>query len=80
MRVTVKLPRMGEAVDEVVIMGWEVAPGQDVVVGDVLLRVETDKAVVEVPSPVAGVVLEQLVVVDSEVVTGTPLVVIDSLA
>jgi len=80
MRVTVKLPRMGETVDEVVVVGWEIATGHQVAVGDVLLRVETDKAVVEVPSPVAGVVLEQLVAVDAEVVTGAPLVVIDSPA
>jgi pyruvate/2-oxoglutarate dehydrogenase complex dihydrolipoamide acyltransferase (E2) component len=42
------------------------------------MRVETDKAVVEVPSPVAGIVTEQLVAVDVEVTTGTPIAVIST--
>jgi glutaconyl-CoA/methylmalonyl-CoA decarboxylase subunit gamma len=73
MRTTVKMPRVADTVDEVVIVEWLVEVGTSVLVGDVLMRVETDKALVEVPSPVAGTLNAQLVAVDDEVVTGTPI-------
>jgi pyruvate dehydrogenase E2 component (dihydrolipoamide acetyltransferase) len=72
MRVTVKLPRLGETVDEVIVMEWAVAVGENVAEGGALLRVETDKAVVEVPSPVAGQLVEQLVHDGDEITTGEP--------
>ena len=71
MRTTVKMPRVADTVDEVVIVEWLVEVGASVLAGDVLMRVETDKALVEVPSPVAGTLTAQLVEVDDEVVTGT---------
>jgi len=73
MRTTVKMPRVADTVDEVVIVEWLIEVGTSVVVGDVLMRVETDKALVEVPCPVAGTLTAQLVAVDDEVVTGTPI-------
>jgi len=78
MRMTVKMPRAADTVDEVVVSEWIVAPGTVVAAGDPLLRVETDKALVEVPAPVAGTLVEQLVVVDDEITTGTPIAVIES--
>ena len=78
MKSTVKLPRVAETVDEVVISELVVEPGSSVVAGDILMRVETDKAVVEVPAPVSGRIVEILVSVDDEVATGTPIVVIES--
>jgi glutaconyl-CoA/methylmalonyl-CoA decarboxylase subunit gamma len=77
-RMTVKLPRVADTVDEVVILSWEVEEGDAVIVGTVLMRVETDKALVEVPSPVAGVVTEKLVSADDEITTGTPIAVVQS--
>jgi len=74
----VKMPRAADTVDEVMVSGWVVAVGADVAAGDPLLRVETDKALVEVPSPVAGTLVEQLVAVDDEIATGTPIAVIES--
>ncbi len=71
MRFAVKLPRVAETVDEVVVIGWETQVGADVAAGDTLLRVETDKAIVEVPSPVAGRLVEQAVAEDDEISTGT---------
>lgn len=71
MRFAVKLPRVAETVDEVVVIGWETRVGADVAAGDTLLRVETDKAIVEVPSPVAGRLVEQAVAEDDEISTGT---------
>lgn len=78
MRMTVKMPRAADTVDEVMISEWVVAVGADVAAGDPLLRVETDKALVEVPSPVAGTLVEQLVAIDDEIATGTPIAVIES--
>jgi len=78
MKTTVKLQRVADTVDEVVISEWAVEVGSTVAVGDVLVRVETDKALVEVQSPVAGTVLEFLVDIDDEVTTGTPIVAIET--
>ena len=78
MKSTVKLPRVAETVDEVVVSEIEVEVGAVVAAGDVLMRVETDKALVEVPSPISGIVGELLVAVDDEVLTGHPIIVIES--
>lgn len=78
MKSTVKLPRVAETVDEVVISEIEVAVGSAVSAGDVIMRVETDKALVEVPTPISGTVVELLVSVDDEVGTGHPIIVIES--
>jgi pyruvate/2-oxoglutarate dehydrogenase complex dihydrolipoamide acyltransferase (E2) component len=78
MKSTVKLPRVAETVDEVVISEIEVEVGSQLAAGDILMRVETDKALVEVPSPISGTVVELLVSIDDEVGTGAPIVVIES--
>ena len=62
---------MGETVDEVVVLEWLVAVGDQVAAGDALLSVETDKVDVEVPAPFAGRVIELVVAPDDEIVTGT---------
>ena len=71
MKANIKLPKMGETVDEVVIIEWSVNVGDTVKAGDPLMRVETDKVDAELPSPVDGVVLELLVAADDEVTVGT---------
>jgi pyruvate/2-oxoglutarate dehydrogenase complex dihydrolipoamide acyltransferase (E2) component len=78
MRMTIKMPRAADTVDEVVVSEWALALGDTVAVGDTLIRVETDKALVEVPSPVAGTLVEQLVGIDDEIATGTPIAVVES--
>jgi pyruvate/2-oxoglutarate dehydrogenase complex dihydrolipoamide acyltransferase (E2) component/acyl carrier protein len=50
------LPDLGEGIAEAVIVRWHVAPGDRVSEGDPLLEVETDKAIVEIPSPYTGTV------------------------
>jgi len=55
---TIKMPRVGETVDEVYLVAWNKAVGDVIAVGDDLMEVETDKATVQVPSPVAGTLLE----------------------
>ena len=54
------------------------SPGDSVAVGDVLMRVETDKVEADVPSPVAGTVAELRVDIEEEVAVGAALCVIES--
>lgn len=78
MRQTVKLPRVADTVDEVVVVEWLVEVGDTVTAGDALVNVETDKAVVQIPSPVGGVLREQLVAVDNEIKTGAAVAVVET--
>ena len=55
------VPQMGESVAEGTIGGWLVQAGDTVSVDQALVEIETDKVAVEVPSPVAGTVVELLV-------------------
>jgi pyruvate/2-oxoglutarate dehydrogenase complex dihydrolipoamide acyltransferase (E2) component len=53
------LPDIGEGLTEAEIVRWQVGVGGSVGANDPLVEVETDKAVVEIPSPQAGVLLHQ---------------------
>ena len=50
------LPDLGEGVHEAEILTVAVSTGQEVQEGDLILEVETDKAAVEIPSPITGTV------------------------
>ena len=52
----VKVPDIGEGIAEVELVEWHVQPGDRVIADQVLADVMTDKATVEVPSPIAGVI------------------------
>jgi pyruvate/2-oxoglutarate dehydrogenase complex dihydrolipoamide acyltransferase (E2) component len=73
------MPRVSEAIDESFVVEWLVAVGGTVVVDQPLLRVETDKAMVDIPSTVAGTLTEQLVSVDDEITTGAEVAVFESI-
>ncbi|MFN3993867.1 MAG: alpha/beta fold hydrolase [Tabrizicola flagellatus] len=60
-RVTLTLPRLGETMEEARVTAWLVALGAAYRRGDVLMEVETDKTVVEVPAMADGVLVAQLV-------------------
>jgi len=72
------MPRVSETIDEFYVAEWLVAPGETVAVDQALLRVETDKAIVDIPSTVAGKLVSQLVEVDAEVKTGEDVAVIET--
>jgi pyruvate/2-oxoglutarate dehydrogenase complex dihydrolipoamide acyltransferase (E2) component len=78
MQIRVKLPQLGDTTQEVLITEWLRDVGDEVESGTVLMMVETDKAIAEVPSPVAGRLVEQLVSVDDEISVGTHICVIES--
>ncbi len=71
------MPKLGETVDEVVIIEWAVSVGDAVSEGDRLLTVETDKVEADLPSPVSGVVTGLLVDIDDDVVVGAPVCTIE---
>ena len=53
----IRMPDIGEGIAEVEVVAWHVQPGDDVAEDQLLAEVMTDKATVEVPSPVVGKVL-----------------------
>jgi 2-oxoisovalerate dehydrogenase E2 component (dihydrolipoyl transacylase) len=68
------LPDLGEGLDEAEIVAWHVAEGDHVVADQPLVSVETEKAVVEVPSPHAGRVARLLAKPHDRVKVGAALV------
>ncbi len=75
---TIKMPRVGETVDEVYLVAWNKTVGDVIAVGDDLMEVETDKATVQVPSPVAGTLLEIFFKDGDEIKTGDAIAVCES--
>ncbi len=73
-----KLPDIGEGIHEGEIVKWFVKPGDKVQEDDVLCEVQNDKAVVEIPSPVAGTVEEVFVQEGTVAVVGDVLVTFDA--
>jgi pyruvate dehydrogenase E2 component (dihydrolipoamide acetyltransferase) len=70
MAVEIKMPSLGTAVDEVRLINWAKDVGEPVKMGEVIAEVETDKAVTELESYAAGVVLSHLVQAGSTVEEG----------
>ena len=73
-----RLPDLAEGVAEGEVVAWHVAEGDRVEEDDVLAEVETDKALVEVPSPYAGVVVERCAAAGEVVPVGEVLVRFES--
>ena len=63
--VEVKVPQLSESVAEVTLLQWKKRPGERVEMDEILVEIETDKVVLEVPAPASGV-LAQLVKNDGE--------------
>ena len=74
----VKLPDVGEGIAEAEIVEWHVAVGDTIAEDQVMVEVMTDKATVELPSPVAGVVLSVGAAVGEVLQVGSPLIRIDT--
>ncbi|GDX24587.1 hypothetical protein LBMAG10_12520 [Actinomycetes bacterium] len=66
----IKMPRVGENVNSVFIIEIKAEIGQQINAGDILLSVETDKATIDVESPVSGKILEFLVKINDEIAPG----------
>src|SRR6476661_7518314 len=61
--VDVKVPQLSESVAEATLLAWKKKPGEAVAQDEILIEIETDKVVLEVPAPSAGV-LSEIVVAD----------------
>jgi hypothetical protein len=55
MKHLIKMPRVAETTDEVYLVSWSKSIGDRIEVGEPLMEVETDKATVQIPSPVTPV-------------------------
>ena len=59
--VEVKVPQLSESVAEATMLQWKKKVGESVAVDEILIDIETDKVVLEVPAPASGVLVELLV-------------------
>ena len=69
-----KLPDVGEGLTEAEIVRWHVQPGDQITINQIIVEIETAKAVVELPSPYAGVVADLLVPEGATADVGTPII------
>ncbi|MBF6630278.1 MAG: 2-oxoglutarate dehydrogenase complex dihydrolipoyllysine-residue succinyltransferase [Comamonas sp.] len=78
--VEVKVPQLSESIAEATMLTWKKKVGEAVAVDEILIEIETDKVVLEVPAPSAGVITE-IVQGDGATVTAEQLIAkIDSEA
>ncbi|MBP8021420.1 MAG: 2-oxoglutarate dehydrogenase complex dihydrolipoyllysine-residue succinyltransferase [Limnohabitans sp.] len=71
--VEVKVPQLSESVAEATLLQWKKKVGEAVAVDEILIDVETDKVVLEVPAPSAGVLVE-IVAADGATVAADQLI------
>src|SRR5665213_1247110 len=80
MSVEIRVPQLPESVADATLVAWRKQPGQNVSRDENLADVETDKVVLEVPSPINGVLREIKVQSGTSVKSGELLAVIDEAA
>ncbi len=78
--VEVKVPQLSESVAEATLLQWKKRAGQAVAVDEILIEIETDKVVMEVPAPAAGVLTEVVVADGGTVVAQQVIARIDTAA
>ncbi|MDE2250367.1 MAG: dihydrolipoamide succinyltransferase, partial [Gammaproteobacteria bacterium] len=78
MSVEIRVPQLPESVADATLVAWRKQPGESVSRDENLADLETDKVVLEVPSPVAGVVQEIRAPAGSTVKSGELLAVISA--
>lgn len=76
-RFEIKMPKLGESITEGTIISWSVKVGDVINEDDVLFEVNTAKVSAEIPSPVAGKVLEILFKEGDTVAVGTIVAIVD---
>lgn len=76
--VQVQVPELSESVSEATLLEWKRKPGDIVAADEILIEIETDKVVLEVPSPAAGQLAEIRAQNGQTVVSGEVIAVIDT--
>jgi 2-oxoglutarate dehydrogenase E2 component (dihydrolipoamide succinyltransferase) len=79
-RTPVVVPTIGESITSAYIAQWFKKVGEAISEGDPLLEVDSDKASLEVPSPVSGVVVELVAEEGDEVPIGSTIAYVDASA
>jgi 2-oxoglutarate dehydrogenase E2 component (dihydrolipoamide succinyltransferase) len=77
-RVELVMPKMGESIMEATILKWRKQPGESVALDEPVLDIATDKVDSEVPSPVAGVLVEILFKENDVVPINTPIAILET--
>jgi pyruvate dehydrogenase E2 component (dihydrolipoamide acetyltransferase) len=77
MRYIFKFPDIGEGLDEGIIAEWYVEKGQEVTMGQPLVKMETDKVVTDIPSPKTGRIAALYGKIGETIHVGSPLVEFD---
>jgi pyruvate dehydrogenase E2 component (dihydrolipoamide acetyltransferase) len=75
--IEIKMPRLSDTMEEGAINTWRKHPGDKVAVGDVLVEIETDKAVMEYEAYTGGVLAEILVPEGRSADIGAPIALLD---
>jgi 2-oxoglutarate dehydrogenase E2 component (dihydrolipoamide succinyltransferase) len=78
--VEVKVPQLSESVSEATLLQWKKPAGAGVAIDEILVEIETDKVVLEVPAPAAGALVQLLVADGASVVSGQVIAQIDTAA
>ncbi|KAB0582097.1 dihydrolipoamide succinyltransferase, partial [Ideonella dechloratans] len=78
--VEVKVPQLSESVAEATLLQWKKKAGEAVAIDEILIEIETDKVVLEVPAPSAGVITEIVVADGGTVVSDQVIAKIDTEA
>ncbi|WP_110399258.1 2-oxoglutarate dehydrogenase complex dihydrolipoyllysine-residue succinyltransferase [Sphaerotilus hippei] len=76
--VEVKVPQLSESVAEATMLQWKKKPGEAVAIDEILIEIETDKVVLEVPAPAAGVLVAHVVADGGTVVSDQVIAQIDT--
>ena len=76
--VEVKVPQLSESVAEATLLQWKKKPGDAVAMDEILIEIETDKVVLEVPAPAAGVLGEIIKGDGATVVSGEVIASVDT--
>src|SRR5881398_1581550 len=80
MATDVQVPALGESITEGTLAQWLKKPGEAVAADEPIASLETDKVSVEVPSPIAGVLTEQVVAEGDTVAVGAVIARVDANA
>jgi len=78
--VEVKVPQLSESVAEATLLQWKKQPGEVVTMDEIIIEIETDKVVLEVPAPVSGVITAHVVAAGGTVVSDQVIATIDTEA
>ncbi|ATD62437.1 2-oxoglutarate dehydrogenase E2 component [Janthinobacterium sp. 35] len=77
-QIEVKVPQLSESVAEATLLAWHKKVGEPVARDENMIDIETDKVVLELPAPVAGVIVQIIKADGATVVAGEVIAIIDT--